>query len=471
MTFKELFENTDDKFKVEYLFRLLEDDPVIRNDFLSKMPAVKRTEQSALTDYDEFKEKISRSYKDYLSLIDKINLEAFDWDSYVPPHNGYVEEWEAYETMAEQEVDSTIEGFEDEILSLIIQGDITGLFCELIAFLNAASDSDISNPYYTLGEDPGGYIIDYKLKEWLKNTSKRVKDVNVSDKEIINSIKLFLKFMTESGIKKHIRLFEELLLVLSEKVNNKKQLVDLYDLIKKHKKYFPKFTSSVVKYVDSDNWEATAQDVLLEDNSVGKELLDKYLMENEKAKYIETAKKLFKDDDVYWAERIVDHILPEDDKQFYIDVNISCCTYKSKVEYYRKIKDMLSKDDKENLIKLIDYDHLLKVKIWGEEGEYDKIKAEMKELTGSWNLKKKMIDVVKDKYPDFAFDIIAEHVGKLMSGFKRNRHTYEKIAGWLKYSKSISGQDHKVNSLISQLYNHKPNLPALKDEFRMAGIV
>jgi pantothenate kinase len=58
-----------------------------------------------------------------------------------------------------------------------------------------------------------------------------------------------------------------------------------------------------------------------------------------------------------------------------------------------------------------------------------------------------------------------------MNREKRSRSTYQKMAEWLVYSKEIEGQENRVNMLVKELYGHKPNLPALKDEIRKAGLV
>jgi hypothetical protein len=67
--------------------------------------------------------------------------------------------------------------------------------------------------------------------------------------------------------------------------------------------------------------------------------------------------------------------------------------------------------------------------------------------------------------------MIDAQIRNLMNGEKRGRGTYQKIAEWLVYSKGIEGQGNRVNMLVKELYGHKPNLPALKDELRKAGLV
>jgi len=50
-------------------------------------------------------------------------------------------------------------------------------------------------------------------------------------------------------------------------------------------------------------------------------------------------------------------------------------------------------------------------------------------------------------------------------------YIYEDIVGKLQLAQKIPGFELQTKELILQLYNHKPNLPALKDEFRIGGLV
>jgi len=54
---------------------------------------------------------------------------------------------------------------------------------------------------------------------------------------------------------------------------------------------------------------------------------------------------------------------------------------------------------------------------------------------------------------------------------ERGRSIYEKIAKWMVLAKQLPGMQQDVMILIAKTHNHKPNLPALKDELRNAGVV
>jgi hypothetical protein len=56
-------------------------------------------------------------------------------------------------------------------------------------------------------------------------------------------------------------------------------------------------------------------------------------------------------------------------------------------------------------------------------------------------------------------------------GASKNRDTYRYIADLLKQSLALKGKQDYVKSIALGLYHHKPNLPALRDELRKAGLI
>ena len=469
MTFKEIFNATGDSYKMQFLFELLEKDSNLQKAFLNRVPSLLTVNKEPEQNFDDFSKQISESYENFLERMRTVNIEDVDWENYVPPHSGYVEEWEAYESMAEDEIENAFFDFDNNILQHLLQGKISGVTVDLLAFLKAAFDNNIDDPNYIF-DGVENYLIDFKLKEWIDFTVKKLPDSRLDDFEIVNTVKLFFRYFDENIEPKYISLFDELLQSLIEKVSDKDKLPALNKLTLIKKMYFPKFATTYIKYTDKTNWENVALEVMFDDKSVGEELLNEYLQNGEHSKYIETAKKLFVNDEHYWVEKIINHIKPEDDKHFYIKLNTRYCIDKNNVKYYRKIKDLLTEDDKRNILADVNYKHELKAEILKEENEYGKIKELIKELSGTWNFSKAILNTIKDFDPDFGFDMINKHVGKLMNDSKRKRSTYERIAGFLKYAKTINGQQTKADELILNLYNHKPNLPALKDEFRRAGL-
>jgi len=473
MNFDKLFEQTDNSIKIEFLKRILTSDKALRKKFFGYIPAITPDIPARNLYITEFSNKVLLGYKEFTESMEALNLEDFDLEHYVEPHNGYIEEWEAYDSMAEQEIEEAYGDFEDEILESLLQGNIVDIMIDFLAFYRAATDARINNPFDVL-EPVNDYLIETKLSEWIDFTTKKIVVTNLTDDHIINAIvQFFIYFGSQKkDAAESIDFFENFLIALINKVSDKGAIPILDKITSIDSTYFPGFANAMIKRTGShDDWENLALHLYMTDKQVAEELLSYYTVANQHQKYIETAKKLFTNNKAYWCISVQQHISAKDDSRFYIDVNLQCCTSTSKIKYYKNVKKLLSKDEKESFIENLKYNTELKAFIFKEDGEFEKIKPLVKSLDSLWNSSEKILDTIKNVYPEFVFEKIPKHINSLMSDSKRSRHTYIEIANWLKYANQIPNHREKTIKLTTKLFNHKPNLPALKDEFRKAGII
>lgn len=123
MNFKEIFDKATDKTKLDFLFAILEHNEKLRTEFLNYIQK-KLQETDNQISYEDFKNLINNSQKEYQDQLEVIDLEEPDWDNYIPPHSGYIEEWEAWQYMAEQEVENIFNEWKENLLDLIIEQKI-----------------------------------------------------------------------------------------------------------------------------------------------------------------------------------------------------------------------------------------------------------------------------------------------------------------------------------------------------------
>jgi hypothetical protein len=109
------------------------------------------------------------------------------------------------------------------------------------------------------------------------------------------------------------------------------------------------------------------------------------------------------------------------------------------------------------------------VNILAVEELYDDIKS-IVEKNNNYQDFAEIITPILDVYPESCFRKI-EDMTKNTLLYERGRHIYTKISSWLKLAEEIPGFNAESQRLIQQTYTHKPNLPALKDEMRKAGLV
>ncbi|MDO8928411.1 MAG: hypothetical protein Q7J86_10455 [Bacteroidota bacterium] len=117
-----------------------------------------------------------------------------------------------------------------------------------------------------------------------------------------------------------------------------------------------------------------------------------------------------------------------------------------------------------------------KAKFYAHEKLFDQLielinKDYFKNLNSYYSINfDKAVHYLFTERPLIAWEMIKKSITHKMAKL-RSRETYSEIASMLKKAKKIEGMDEDIRKLTSELYNQKPNLPALKDEFRKAGLV
>ncbi len=474
MTFKEIYDKTPDDFKTDFLYQVLNENSRLKNKFLESIPSVKEVATQEIIAYDDFKNMVDAAYNDFLELLQDIDLANLDWEDYTPSHSGYIPEWEALTELGEQEVENVLGGFKDEMISKLLQGNITEIVSDFLAFYQAAADADIDDPEYCF-ETINDYLVDTQLREWIMKAIGKIPFTRLNDDNVINVIKLFFEYYhnNKQDNLNEIRFFEDFLISILDSISDKSKILYFEQFSKIDKKYCPLFVSAVMKYnTGNNNREAILRELMFTDKNIGEELLKYYLENKETGKYLETAKQLYETDKEFWAQKVCSHISPDDDRDFFVEVNFQCYLKTAEITYYKKIKSLLSSSEKENFINRIHRNTLLKIKIYEVDKEFDKIKEIVNKIdVDSWYFSKEIMLPIINVYQEFCFNKIAKKIDKIMSGEKRNRYSYQNIVEWIFFAEKVPAHRDSVEALVNKLYTHKPPLPALKDEFRKAGLV
>lgn len=470
MDFKKIFDNTGDEEKISFLYKLLENNSDLRKQFIDTINTSPINDATQTVEFNEFIENIVSFYEDYKSDMESLNLEDTDWENYTPRHSGYIEEWEAAQYMAEDEADMMFSFFEERIVTMLLENKLEDLFSELISFYFAAKDADINDPYCNLGDPANDYFID-KHKEFINYSIDKIMVSNIKDKKIIYTIGLFFKYFEtrKPDCYADIKIFEPLLTLLVNKIENNKIIPNYERITSVSKSLCPVFSLSIEEKTGNDKaWLKQAHKNLWLDTQIGEKLLKHYFTENID-EYISVATKLFNHDKPFWADKIGKDIKIEHNKDLFKKIRIQKCINENTIDNYLLIKDILTEEEKKQLHNELKHEEVYQVQIYQIEKQYDKIKEIVQCNVDSWEFDE-LIEPILNKYPEFCFRLIEK---KTLSKIEkdRGRGVYSRIASWLKLSKQINGYQNQSRELINRLYNHKPNLPALKDEFRMAGLV
>ncbi len=470
MDFKEIFNKVSEKEKTEYLFQLLDKEDKLRQGFIDSISIDACTNSETTVDNDDFAGLVEGSYDEYLSEMESLNLEDTDWENYSPPHSGYIEDWEAEQHMAQQEADELFDYMKEHLVSLIITDDTETVVADLLAFYFASVEANINDPYDNLGDSANGYFMDMH-KGFVDYAIEKTSIASIADRKLINTIKLFFNYFhtKKNDCFEDIKIFEGLLLALLNSIDDDENVKGLSNITKIDKKYFPQYSLQLEKRLGNEkSWLEHARKFYLIDQKVGHELLGYYYTEDIN-NYISAAKELFKDDKRYWAKEIAPDLKIEHDQVFYKDVYTELCISKRQISDYKEIKNILTETEKEGLHNELKWALIFRSEIYTVEKQFDKIKEIVEKNLDSYDFNK-LIEPILNVYPVFCFMTIEKKANNAINS-ERGRGAYSRIASWLNISKKISGFQNKTKQLIMGLYNHKPNLPALKDEFRKAGLV
>lgn len=466
MNFKEIFDKATDKTKLDFLFTILEHNEELKDEFTNYVETQGKSDKTPV--YEMFVSVIEKYEQECREELEIIDVENPDWDSYTPSHSGYIEEWEQYQEATEQEIEAIYRFWQNSLINTIIGQKIETGLAMLIGAYKASLNSEINDTIESLG-DPNEFLVE-QHEELMKYYIEKIKQAAINEHSIFSSFRLFLEYCEKKypGNESYPRYFEPVLLALAEKSGNPETILNQIDNSEVKKKFLPQLILMLNKNAGNTNeWLQSAKAYYLADNKVAEQLLEYYL-ENDIDAFNRTANELFEKDKYRWAKFLADKVSEISDRELFKNVFRELTIKNAKIEYYRKIKNILNEDEKKQLINVV-YNKPFKVQIFEEEKQYDKIKQIVEKNTDSWDFTE-LIKPILEEYPDFCFETIKNKALKTIAT-QRGRTAYEKIAEWLKLAKLIPAHEDLTRELIMKLYYNKPNLPALKDEFRIAGLV
>lgn len=467
MNFQKIYKNTPDEIKLIFLAENIKTKPGLQASFIEFINSADANNQSVI-DLQDFSNLVNEARKKYMRAFEKIDLENPDWDNYIPSHTGYIEDWEEHQEATKQEVDTIFDRFKEESTQLIRQQSYGNLLALAIGIIFAFEDLEIDDPYGDF-EDVNEMFLD--------SFHTALTDViEIIDQSVIPGnhnavIELFLSYYNqrqpaEPNIMSYL---EPLLIIISEKSTQPAQLLESIIASNINKAHVPQLVLLLNKNSGKHTeWLKSAESYYKTNIEIAKQLID-YYFEKDQDKYLQHAHELFETDKIIWAEYLQNSISYKLDKQLYIKVYSELCTCHHDISCYKKINAILSPAQKEQLLDQISWNARLTVEILTIEKRYGEIKEVVNKNMNSRDFVHLLSPII-EIYPEFCFDAIKQQVTNTLKT-ERGRSVYERIVKKIQLAKNIPGFASQTNELIMQLYNHKPNLPALKGEFRIGGLV
>jgi len=465
--FDGIFNNSSENIKLKFLEEKIRYNLSLQEEFLAYLKA----ERSPVTPVSSvnFNQLVYRIREKYKNLFEKVDIENPDWDNYVPPHSGYIEEWETYQLASEQEFEQIFEDFGSNVVDKIISHAFDEVLAMLIGLYEAAQNAEIPDDIGSFSD-----VNEFLLEEHgivMNTLVDKIKLSAISGKSSRDTIPLFLNYCAFEypGNPLFPSYFEPLLLAFAEKSDQPVLLLEITRQSEVTLQSLPLLLLLLLKKSGNmPEWLRVARLYYRENIAVAKELLDNYFTANKPA-FIETARELFPTNKREWSEFLQRYLTPDFDRNLFVQVFFQLTVFHSSLEYYYKIQRLLSAQEFELLLTMVHGNKPFLARLLAENKRYDEIKLLVENFPGNHEY----LDIIKPiltVYPAFCLENIKTRVTQILVN-ERGRHIYERIASWLKGFKTIPGFDAEKYLFIQQTYNHKPNLPALKDEMRRAGLV
>jgi hypothetical protein len=467
MDFKYLYENATEKLKLDFLDAIISENLNLQKAFANFANSVKN--QKTEITYQRFNEIVVETVKYYKARFEEVDLENPDWDYYHPSYEGYMEEWEQYQEASEQEFSQIFDQFKAGAVDTIIQQKPEELAAMLVGLYKAALIVDVPDPICSF-EDVNEYLLE-EHNRIMNEIAEKILLSAVSNSAIITTCILFFRYtQKEYPENEHFAAyFENFLLVICGKSNQPGKILSVIDQSKTERKSVPRLVLLLhQKAGNMQEWLQAARQYYLLDNNVAAQLLAYYL-NHDKPEFIKLANELFAKEPGYWAKQLREYITAELDSSLFVSVFYRLVVDEKSMNDFLKLRPHLSEEKLEQLIKEINYDKPFKVQVLASEKRYEEIKKIVELHSDDWHFTELITPILK-VYPEFCFNQISRKARRTIEK-ERGRSVYQRVVKWLQLADTIPGFKPQNRLLARELYNHKPILPALRDELKQGGLV
>lgn len=475
--FKSKYSKISSERKLQFLKELLDRDSDLKQQFLTfSEDETENLDNIVGEEIDEIKEGVFIQ----LSNLDLDNLE-YDYDDYNRGQR-YRDYWEIENDAAIDEIKIHFQPYIHLTDTYVKKGNLLDAVRIVLGLYEGTQNlPDLDNDNCVFDGEYNNEV-KYILNDYILETSNEINKVIKSDRSIIGVLTLVFERITlsinqntsnEDSINYNIKDFEllfkslavteETALFLSHKLkeNNLESLASSYVLL------------NIATVTDNEEtWIITAEKYAMEDAKIAKQLLEKYHLKKQTSDFNRISKEAFEIWPNEFDEYLINNIDKESQKDLYVKALINYVSSKRSISHYLILKPYLSEIE---TLEFVDqfkncYPEIFYVKLLEIEKRYKEILDCVKENIHSYNLEELIAPII-NVFPDDCFNIIVSANNKAMDGFKRSRDTYQKMVKTLKLLKQINSKKQKAAIYLTSLYNHKPNLPALKDEMRKANLI
>ncbi|MDP1622438.1 MAG: hypothetical protein Q8M08_08870 [Bacteroidales bacterium] len=469
MDFNKLFNDTTTSLKLDFLQSLLQKNEGLKNQFTEYC----KRSNSEITENPEQKnprDMIRTISLKYISVLNSLDFEDMDWRDYQPRHSGYIEDYEAVEDFAQDQLDDIFHEWQEQIGSMINNGHILNATCGMLGAYDACLTAYI--------EGSGDIFNDLtetllqKHQELVYDAISRIGVTVVSGDQAFQAIVAVLDHYQRNyqGMKNYLNYFESLFICLADTEEIGEQVLANLQRSGIEESWLPQLAVKLYAFrPDQTEWVKKAAQFFMNDLNVAKQLLD-YYFGHDMAAFLRDGKSLFdlhpESFSLYMCERLTPELYPD----FFKKVLWYRASHERNIALYETLRGYLDDGEKQLFLSGIEFDMVFRIKVLEIEHRFEDIlKLAQNEVEHTWHFPE-LITPILNIYPDEAFELINFKATRTVEN-ERGRSAYRRICTWLKLALQIRTREEETRHLIHSLYYRKPALPALKEEMREAGVM
>ena len=478
--FSKCFRNTDQGKKISFLKQLLDKDSDLQNQFVSFIKSESEDLDKIIgINIDEIKETINN------------HLASIDFDNIVEnhdPYNGHYYDDEGYFDTANDEISNVFLPYKNRAIEYAKKGNLPDAVRIMLGLYEGTQNlPDLEDNEYEIFYESYDDIALGLLRESFNEITGNIEQIVIADESIHKVLDLFFQRYEHldsnySDIDEEedeiliyiLKHFEKLFLSL---ITNKNTAGYFYKIIRENGLECIDMAFVLLKIAevteDKKMWIEMAEKFAEFDHKITKQLLEKYKFENKEGDFNRIAELAFRK----WAGNfdlyLVNNLNKESKKELYIKALRSYSAGKQSIVHYNELREYLDEAQKKEFADEIKkgFHEIFFVQLLEIEKRYEDILIFVKEKKDiSYNFEK-IIAPIRNIYPDECFNMIRNKCNAALNEYNRNRKTYQQMVKWLKVMNRIKSKQQETKQYIKTLYEHKPNLPALKDEIRKAQLL
>jgi len=442
-----------DKQKLQFLEKLLQENMDIKREYEKYKKSFEKRKSSSENNFEELIEDIFSQFED-IDTQDYISYECY-YD---------------YEYMYDEVLEDIMEDFKSVVFDKLENKTLYDTIFYLFAINEALlREPVIEDDMFILGDDYIYAFAYYLETEIIQKVAKKLENKTIFESEKEEIIKLIFNLKKDYNL--NLEIFTSILRILIDDKN-------IANICSKNIELFPAIIGMHIYDLleESESYINLAKKAYLQDREVAVKLLEKLNDLNRYSEYIEIAESLFKNDASYFAPIALKVVDFNKNPIFYKQLLAQKCFDNENIKDFIKLKRYLNLEELDNFVNRVrnSYKREFLIEILKVEQKFEEILSIAKEIKyGSYrNDFIPAIDAIKSVYPQEVLEIVKNYCDKALRTEGRDRTTYQHLVKvLLQVINEPKIQLALKEYIYSNLYNHKPRLPALRDELQKGGLI